>query len=188
MPSDPESQSLPLILRALNFAAVRHRHQRRKDAEASPYINHPIAVANTLSSVGGVNDPVTLAAAILHDVIEDTDATIEDLDAQFGVDVRRIVEEVTDDGSLPSARRKQLQIDHAAGASEQARLVKLADKICNVRDMIESPPVEWPLERQREYLRWSHAVVERLRGTHAALEACFDRYYAQALEKLDGAT
>ena len=87
--------------------------QRRKDKEASPYINHPIAVAHLLADTGGVNDLVTLMAAVLHDTIEDTETTAEELEAQFGRTVRKVVEEVTDDKSLEKAVRKQRQVDHA---------------------------------------------------------------------------
>jgi guanosine-3',5'-bis(diphosphate) 3'-pyrophosphohydrolase len=185
MPMSSE-QALPLILRALHFAANKHRMQRRKDAEASPYINHPIALAETLSTVG-VTDPATLAAAILHDVIEDTDTSPDEIEAAFGADIRHIVMEVTDDKSLPKERRKQLQIDHAASASMAARLVKLADKICNVRDILESPPQGWSLTRRGDYLDWARQVIDSLRGTHPVLEARFDELYRLARQQVDEA-
>lgn len=180
----PESD-LPLILRALHFAADKHSRQRRKDAVASPYINHPIAVAEALCSIGYVLDPLTLAAAILHDTIEDTETSGEELERYFGAPLRGVVEEVTDDKLLPSATRKRLQIEHAGTLSERARLVKLADKICNVRDVIQCPPQGWSTQRRREYVDWAHAVIDGLRGTNAALESHFDELYRQALVQLD---
>jgi guanosine-3',5'-bis(diphosphate) 3'-pyrophosphohydrolase len=168
-----DEDDLGLVVRALEFAAGRHRDQRRKDAEATPYVNHPIEVAGTLWRVGGVRDVVTLVAAILHDTVEDTDATGDEVEALFGAEVASLVLEVSDDKSLPRAERKRLQIVHAPQASERARLIKLADKICNVRDMGHSPPADWSPERLAQYLDWSAQVVAGLRETSRALESCF---------------
>lgn len=169
---------LTTVLRAASFAAFKHRTQRRKDADASPYINHPIELARVLAEVGSVTDAVTLCAALLHDTVEDTATTPDELQEAFGPEVRAIVEEVTDDKSLPKAERKRLQIEHAAGASDKAKLVKLADKICNLRDIASSPPANWSLERKQAYFDWAKAVVDRLRGVDARLEAAFDDAYA----------
>lgn len=171
---------LRLIFQVLHFAADKHRHQRRKDLHASPYINHPIAVAETLSAIGGVQDMVTLAAGILHDTIEDTETTAAELEGLFGKEISTVVEEVTDDKTLSAAERKQLQIDHAHRKSDRARLVKLADKICNVRDIIEHPPAGWSVERKRIYVAWAKAVIDRARGTNAAMENYFDALCARA--------
>ena len=160
---------------ALAFAAHKHRDQRRKDVDASPYINHPIALARVLAVEGGVQDTDVLCAALLHDTIEDTETTLEELQARFGERIAGIVLEVTDDTTLERERRKELQIEHAASLSHEARLVKLADKICNVRDVAASPPPDWPLERRRQYFDWARQVIDRLRGTHPALEDAFDR-------------
>lgn len=168
-----------LILSATAFAADKHRNQRRKDVQASPYINHPIALANVLKNEGGIADGKVLAAALLHDTIEDTDATVEELEAAFGKEITTIVLEVTDDKSLPKAERKRLQVEHACSISHRAKLVKLADKICNLRDMSVSPPAGWPEKRVQEYFEWAKAVVEGLRGTNSALEKLFDSIYAQ---------
>jgi guanosine-3',5'-bis(diphosphate) 3'-pyrophosphohydrolase len=166
------------MVRALEFAAHKHRDQRRKDAQASPYINHPIALANVLVSEGGVDDPVVLSAALLHDTVEDTETTAAELREAFGEKIAGIVEEVTDDKKLLKADRKRLQIEHAAHISREAKLVKLADKICNVRDVANHPPARWDLARRREYFDWAKAVVDRLRGTHPDLERKFDEAYA----------
>jgi guanosine-3',5'-bis(diphosphate) 3'-pyrophosphohydrolase len=172
------SEELPLIFKALEFASLKHRDQRRKDQEASPYINHPIALANVLNREGGVSDPVVLAAAILHDTLEDTDTTPEELRAAFGEKIAGIVAEVTDDKKLLKAERKRLQVEHAASISPEAKLVKLADKICNVRDVADHPPAKWDLARRREYFDWAKAVVDQVRGAHAELERAFDEAYA----------
>ena len=168
-----------LILRAVDFAARKHRDQRRKDKEASPYINHPIAVSLVLAETGGIADVAVLSAAILHDTLEDTDTTSEELEAAFGVRIRKLVEEVTDDKSLPKAKRKELQIAHAAQLSPDAVLIKLGDKISNVLDVMHSPPADWNLERRREYLDWAEAVVRNCRKVNAALEQHFSHMLAE---------
>ncbi|MBD3308907.1 HD domain-containing protein, partial [candidate division KSB3 bacterium] len=132
--------AISLIFAALQFAAHKHQNQRRKNETASPYINHLIAVSSTLWDVGHIRDIDTIVAGILHDTIEDTDTSPHELEAQFGPKIRAIVEEVTDNKQLPKQERKRLQIEHAGQASLEARHVKLADKICNVSDLIESPP------------------------------------------------
>jgi guanosine-3',5'-bis(diphosphate) 3'-pyrophosphohydrolase len=170
---------LSLIVHALGFAATSHAGQRRKDADATPYINHPIALVDVLVNEAGIDDPIILAAAILHDTIEDTAATVELIERRFGPRVAAIVAEVTDDRSKLKAERKRLQIVNAAGASYEARLVKLADKICNLRDMHASPPNGWDLDRRREYFDWARAVVDQMRGTHPRLETLFDQAFAQ---------
>ena len=177
-PVTGEASGLPLILKALEFAALKHRDQRRKDALASPYINHPIALANVLTREGDVSDPVVLAAALLHDTVEDTETTPAELREVFGDRIAGIVEEVTDNKNLLKADRKRLQIEHAAHLSREAKLVKLADKICNVRDVAYHPPAKWDLTRRREYFEWAKAVVDRMRGLHPVLERKFDEAYA----------
>ena len=173
--SDPVGE----ILDALQFAAQKHRDQRRKDLEASPYINHPIALATVLWREGGVHEPAVVMAALLHDTIEDTETSAAQIRKRFGAKVARIVSEVTDDKALPKAQRKRLQIEHAPHISREAKLVKLADKICNLRDMAASPPKTWPKSRVREYFEWAKKVVDALRGVHPELEAIFDAAYAR---------
>jgi guanosine-3',5'-bis(diphosphate) 3'-pyrophosphohydrolase len=172
------------LLRAIELASIKHRDQRRKDAEQSPYINHPIAVASLLAK-HGVTDRAAILGAILHDTIEDTQTTRDELAAGFGEDVASVVVEVTDDKSLPKARRKELQVEHAPHLSRCAQLVKLADKICNLRDITDRPPVDWPLERRREYVQWTKRVVDGLRGVHAELAGVFDAEHARGLGSLD---
>jgi len=177
--SDLPSGNLATVLEALAFAAHKHRDQRRKDAAASPYINHPIALANVLVREGAVSEPEVVAAALLHDTLEDTQTSPAELRTAFGDRVARVVEEVTDDKSLPKAERKRLQIEHAAAISREAKLVKLADKICNLRDMADHPPASWDLVRRREYFDWAKAVIDRLRGVHPGLEAAFDAAHSR---------
>lgn len=166
-----------LLLRAAAFAADRHRTQRRKGADASPYINHPLEVADLLAGAGGVTEAAVLLAAILHDTIEDTGTTAAELEAMFGPGVRALVEEVTDDKALPKAERKRLQIERAPALSPGARWIKLADKISNIREVTASPPPDWSLERRRDYLEWAERVVACLGGVSDSLE----RLFAEAL-------
>ena len=173
------SRADAMLIGALNFAADKHRNQRRKDKEASPYINHPIMLAKILAVEGGVEDGLVLSAAVLHDTIEDTETTYDELAEEFGREIADVVLEVTDDKALPKAERKQLQIEHAPHLSRAAKLVKLADKIANVRDVADHPPSEWPLARRREYFDWAKRVVDGVRGTHERLEAAFDAAYAR---------
>jgi len=162
-----------VLLKAVRFAAEKHRDQRRKDERQTPYINHPIAVADTLRAFG-IDDVDVLVAAILHDVLEDTATSPEEIADAFGSRVLGIVQEMTDDKSLPKQTRKDLQVEDAPKLSEQARWVKLADKICNLSDMTKTPPVGWPMERCVAYVDWCEAVVAGCRGVHVGLEERFD--------------
>ena len=162
------------VLTALHFAAFKHRDQRRKDHAASPYINHPIALANVLWHEGGVRQAEVISAALLHDTVEDTQTTAEELQKVFGRRIARIVLEVTDDKLLPKAERKRRQVEHAPHLSRAAKLVKLADKICNLRDIADSPPPTWSLRRRRAYFDWARKVVDGLRGVSPRLEKLFD--------------
>jgi GTP diphosphokinase / guanosine-3',5'-bis(diphosphate) 3'-diphosphatase len=172
-------QDLAPIIKALGFAARKHSDQRRKDHAASPYINHPIALIEVLCNEAGITQPEVLCAALLHDTVEDTETTPEELAAVFGNRIAAIVLEVTDDKALPKLERKRSQVDRAGGASREARLVKLADKICNLRDVARNPPVGWELGRRQAYFDWALEVVDRMRGTHPGLEALFDSAYRQ---------
>jgi guanosine-3',5'-bis(diphosphate) 3'-pyrophosphohydrolase len=172
------------ILKAASFAAHKHRDQRRKDGEASPYINHPIAVALLLAEVGGVADSEVLAAALLHDTLEDTDTTAEELDINFGERVRKLVQEVTDDKSLPKAERKRLQILHAAHLSEGAALIKIGDKISNVLDVANSPPSDWNVKRRQAYLSWAEEVVRNCSKTNDKLIQRFEEALKEGRRKL----
>lgn len=163
------------VIKAADFAAEKHRKQRRKDPDGTPYINHPLALAKLLSQEAGAGDEtVVLMAALLHDTIEDTETTDQEILDLFGEEVLSVVKEVTDDKSLPKAERKRLQVEHAKDLSRQAKLVKLADKVCNLRDMASSPPVGWDIARQKAYFDWCKEVVDQLRGTNARLEELFD--------------
>jgi len=172
-------EDLSLLIKATAFAACKHKDQRRKDDASSPYINHPVSLADVLVHEGGVTDLPTIVAALLHDTIEDTETTAEEIEVQFGATIRSIVEEVSDDKSLGKQACKQMQITKAPTLSGQARAVKLADKICNLRDVVVNPPSGWPLERRQGYFDWAKQVIDGLRGEHAVLESLFDEVYRQ---------
>lgn len=177
LPVTKKIRGIALILKAAEFAARKHRDQRRKDKSASPYINHPIALAEVLSRVGGITSPDVLAAALLHDTLEDTKTNRAELKRAFGPHITKIVEEVTDNKRLPKQRRKDLQVEHAAHSSKGAKLVKLADKISNLSDMATNPPAGWSLQRKREYFDWAKRVIDQVRGTNSKLERRFDTLY-----------
>ena len=173
-----EENDLKLILKALEFSARKHKNQRRKDVESSPYINHPISLANILCNEAHVTDVNVICGALLHDTIEDTETEPEELESEFGIEIKNIVMDVTDDKSLLKHERKQAQIDHAPHITEQAKLVKLADKISNLRDVSINPPPTWSLERRQEYFEWAKKVIDQLRGAHPQLESIFDDAYS----------
>lgn len=168
------------IFVALQFAARKHKAQRRKGGTHIPYINHPIDVATLLATIGKVTDADILSAAVLHDTVEDTDTTAEEIERTFGPVIAGLVAEVTDDPALTSAQRKERQQAEAPSKSRAAKLIRLADKTCNVRDITHACPPSWSRERQIAYFDWAERVVAGLRGTDAALEAEFDRMLAGA--------
>ncbi|MFL5337871.1 MAG: HD domain-containing protein [Geminicoccaceae bacterium] len=170
---DP-AQAIRLLTRAYRLAAERHAGQRRKGEAAEPYINHLAEVADLVAEATGGRDPNLVAAAVLHDVVEDTPTSLEEVESLFGADIASLVGEATDDTSLPKAERKRLQVVHAPERSPRAKVLKLADKASNLRAMAESPPADWSSERRHGYIAWARAVVAGLRGASPWLEAQFD--------------
>jgi guanosine-3',5'-bis(diphosphate) 3'-pyrophosphohydrolase len=168
-----------LLLSAIKFASEKHMLQRRKGCNDIPYINHTIRVAYILQENAKENDMVLLSAAILHDVLEDTDATELQLQELFGSEVCDIVKEVTDDMSLTYDDRKRFQIKKAPGLSNKAKLIKIADKISNIHDIL-SNPLTWSNRRKRKYVEWSEKVVDGCRGINPLLDKLFDEIVTQA--------
>lgn len=173
--------ALGILIDALQFSADKHRGQKRKDGSTA-YINHPIAVAHILKHAGGVSDPVVLCSAILHDTLEDTETTRDELAERFGSVIADVVQEVTDDLIIKAdksrdAERKQQEIDHAPLLSPAAKQVKMADKIANLADILTNPPIDWSAERKRNYFNWAKQVVDGMRGVNSSLEAEFDAMY-----------
>lgn len=171
---------IQLLVRAIAFASEKHSAQRRKDVAESPYINHPIALVDVLANEGNVTNIETLCAAALHDTIEDTATTADELKSIFGEKITSIVLELTDDKSLPKLARKEKQIEHAPHCSPEAKIVKLADKICNLRNILAAPPADWSAERKQEYFDWAARVVNGVRGAHSELEEAFDTLFKNA--------
>jgi guanosine-3',5'-bis(diphosphate) 3'-pyrophosphohydrolase len=185
---------ISLILKSLDFAARRHRAQFRKGEDKIPYINHPIQVANLLANYADEKDPSLLAAAILHDVIEDTvnsteerSELAEEILMEFGEKILSITLEVTDDKTLAKEKRKLLQITDANDKSDNAKKLKIADKIMNIRDITSDPPSDWSLGRIIAYLDWSEKVVAGLRGVNNKLEKLFDECLAEGRSKYGAA-
>ena len=158
------------LIRAVNFACIKHTNQRRLNAAKTPYINHPVGVMNILCNEGGVTDIPTLIGAALHDTVEDTDTTLEELKEEFGEEVVGLVGEVTDDKTLPKAERKRLQIVNAPHASYKAKLIKLGDKLYNLRDLSQEIPAGWTEDRVAEYRVWASQVCSGLVGTNKDME------------------
>jgi GTP diphosphokinase / guanosine-3',5'-bis(diphosphate) 3'-diphosphatase len=171
---------LLLAANAADFAARRHVNQRRKGRAGEPYINHLAEVAMLLAAATDGSDPALVAAGFLHDTLEDTPTDYDELVSRFGTDVADLVAAVTDDKSLPKAERKRLQVEQAPKKSVRARLLKLADKISNVRSLATSPPADWDLARALDYVDWAEAVVAGCRGINATLEHLFDAAAAES--------
>ena len=177
MSKELDQEMISDFVRALAFASHKHSKQRRKDVDASPYINHPIALVSILTVEAAINDRDTLCAALLHDTIEDTKTSAEELVEAFGGSVASLVQEVTDDKQLPKPERKLRQVEHAAHLSPKARSVKLADKIANLRDVADSPPANWQLVRRQEYFDWAKQVVDQIPDPPAELLRLFMAVY-----------
>lgn len=168
-------KSVLLLTRALAFAAERHTDQRRKGSRGEPYINHLAEVAALVATATEGRDPALVAAALLHDAIEDTGTTRAEIADAFGPDVADLVTEVTDDKSVSQVERKRMQVARAPRRSVRAKILKLADKTSNLRALAVSPPADWPSSQRRDYIAWAHEVAAGLRGANAWLEAEFDR-------------
>ena len=179
------SRALVDLARAVDFAARKHKDQRRKGAAAEPYVNHPAEVARLVAEATDGDDAVVVLGAILHDTIEDTQTTRQELEDEFGIEVATLVVELTDDKSLPKAERKQLQEEHAPHKSPRAKMIKLADKTSNLLSLATSPPTDWDERRMREYFDWAARVVAGCRGVNQKLEDAFDQAYRSGLAFLD---
>jgi len=180
----PKETQVNILLAAAIFAAEKHRGQVRKDQSGSPYITHPLAVAQLLWEIGDIQETEILSAAILHDTLEDTPTTRVELADRFGSVILAIVLEVSDDKSLPKMERKRRQVLHAPELSLPARLVKLGDKLANCTDILQSPPNGWNLKRRQEYIQWAADVISQIRGANAALESAFDSVLTEAETEL----
>jgi len=174
------SSDLVRLAEAVDFAARRHVGQHRKGEDGEPYINHLTEVAALLAEATGGEDIVLVLAGYLHDTLEDTEATFEELSERFGPEVAAIVAEVTDDKSLPQKERKRLQVETTPKKSRRAKLLKIADKTSNLRGLVASPPKGWSAERLRDYVDWAEQVVQSCRGLNATLEAAFDAAHQEA--------
>jgi (p)ppGpp synthase/HD superfamily hydrolase len=163
-----------LVSRAWYFAAQRHTSQKRKGKAQEPYVNHLAEVAELVATATGGLDANLVAAAVLHDTVEDTATLPAELASDFNSDIASLVMEVTDDKSLDKAARKKLQVELAETKSKRAKFIKLADKTSNLRSLVKSPPDDWSIQRRREYLDWALDVAKGLRGTDVWLEAQFD--------------
>ena len=173
------STSVQRILAAACFAADKHARQKRKGAEGEPYINHLLEVAELIACSSEELDADLVIAGLLHDSVEDVGVTFAELEREFGHDVAALVAEVTDDKSLPKEVRKALQIENAPKKSARAQVIKLADKISNLRALLASPPADWSAERRRQYFEWARKVVDALSAPNGTLKAEFEKTCAR---------
>ena len=172
------------IARAVHFAALKHTNQKRKGKDAEPYINHLAEVAATLAVHTKGQDPNLVVAGLLHDTLEDTQTTYEELVSGFGQDVADLVKEVTDDKGLPKAERKRLQVENTPHKSVRAKMLIIADKLSNLKAILNNPPQNWPPERKREYFDWAKQVVDGCNGVNRGLEEVFAKLYADGRSTL----
>jgi guanosine-3',5'-bis(diphosphate) 3'-pyrophosphohydrolase len=175
------------ILSAARYAAEKHKDQKRKGTASEPYINYLLEVAQLVSTALSQPDANLIVAALLHDTVEDADVTSTELIKQFGQDVADLVAEVTDDKSLPKAERKRLQIEHAPKLSVRAQVIKLADKVSNLRSILTSPPANWDYKRKREYFDWAKRVVDGLTAPNPILKGEFESTFLRFDEVQTGA-
>jgi len=177
-------QNIVLLARAYHFAALAHEKQRRKGERGAPYINHLTDVAEMVARAVNGQDAPLVAAAVLHDTVEDTAVSEADLREAFGDDIASLVMEATDDKSLPKAKRKRLQIEYAPHASPRAKILKMADKISNLNSLSHSPP-DWTAQRKQAYVEWALAVAKGLRGESEWLDGLFDEAVSRARTAID---
>jgi (p)ppGpp synthase/HD superfamily hydrolase len=187
MDQPAETTGSAALLRAALFAARVHATHRRKGAAGEPYVNHVLEVAQILAAHGA--PPEAVIAGLLHDTVEDSDndpdpITHDRLVAEFGATVASIVAEATDDKALPKETRKALQVKHAPVKTQCAKMLKLADKISNLRAIAASPPANWEHARRVEYVGWAGRVAVGLKGANPALDALFDATYRDAVARL----
>jgi guanosine-3',5'-bis(diphosphate) 3'-pyrophosphohydrolase len=175
---------LRLVSEAAELAAHRHNGMARKGRGSEPYINHLAEVANLLATATDGRDAELIAAGWLHDAIEDTTTTKEELAEKFGERVSSLVVEVTDDMNLPKSTRRQLQIVHSPGRSPSAKLIKIADKISNICARILPDPTAEERDDLAGYTAWAEQVVAGCRGGNAWLDKTFDEAVAKARSTL----
>lgn len=175
---------LTIVFRALKFSAYKHRKQRRKGSAGIPYINHPIEVTSMIIELLENPKYDLLAAALLHDTIEDTNTSAEEIEHAFGNRIMRLVMEVTDDKRISRVKRKQLQIDKARELTYEAKCIKIADKACNISDILYTR-IKWSRQRKINYVKWANEVIGQIRDTNAELVGAFDKEVTKAQELLD---
>ena len=173
-----------LITRALHFAAERHSNHRRKGQAQEPYVNHLAEVSELVADATEGKDVNLIAAALLHDTIEDTETSSDELVATFNNDIAQLLADVTDDKSLPKQDRKYLQVVNSRAQNMRVKLLKLADKTSNLRSLANSPPENWNTEQKQAYIDWAIKVAAGLKGVNPWLEGRFDEALRRAQQTL----
>lgn len=174
-----------LLTQAMRFAADCHADHRRKGESQEPYVNHVIEVAELVAEATKGEDINLVAAALLHDVLEDTDVTRAEMAEKFNTDIADLVHEVTNDEALTKAAQKTAQITSAPGKSDRAKILKLSDKTANFRSILNSPPLDWSVARKRDYLEHGRQVAEGLAGENTWLDDQFAATARRLMEQID---
>jgi guanosine-3',5'-bis(diphosphate) 3'-pyrophosphohydrolase len=172
-----DTDPLNLVIRAAYFAGEKHRLQRRSDVEQTPYINHPLELAHILTEEGGINCLDTICASLLHDTLEDTDTSSDELKKHFGDVIASIVMEVSNDMTLSSQQRRVYELEKVVSLSHKAKLVKIADKLANIRDVSTMPPMGWTREKKQDYFDFALEIINQIGSVSPRLHQIFLRDY-----------
>ena len=175
----PVNQLLYTMMRAIEFATDAHKAQKRK-ASGEPYIIHPIRVLRILTEAG-ITDDTVLIAAVLHDVVEDTSVTLDEITRVFGKRVSNFVFEVTNNPDLSKVDKKKAQVTKASNMSSGAKLIKMADMIDNLSDLLVAPPPDWTKERVKGYFVWKYVIFSSLRGVNSYLVNELEKLFSSVL-------
>jgi len=178
--------SLDRFSAALLFAARQHGVATKKGQPEIPFFHHCLEVAHTLIRIAKIRDATTLIAALLHDTIEHADTDPQAIRERFGEDVLAIVQEVSDDKHQPTEIRRKRQLAQIPQLSHPARLIRLADKFCNLLDRVQHPPPQWSAADLQTYCKWSRSAVAALRGSNSALEQAYEQRYRKLLDPQSG--
>jgi (p)ppGpp synthase/HD superfamily hydrolase len=178
-----------LIQQARDLATERHAHLHMWNAARSPVIIHIAEVARYVDTHGGTEEMI--AAAWLHDIVEDTDITLEYLERQFGSAISSLVDGLTDPphfAALPLDQRKQMQADRLRSKSNEIKIIKICDQLSNVLRVTNDPPTDWSETTQFQYVQGARTVVDTCRGLNKALDQKFDEAYKTACKRYEGVT
>lgn len=182
-----KADEVRLIFNAIDFAAEKHRLQMRKNKDKTPYISHPLGVAYNVAHYGEIKDASVIIGALLHDTMEEMQASFEEIEKHFGKQVASYVRDMTDDKKLSFSERKRLELIKASKTSKGVAEILLADKLYNVNDLLHNPPEAWSRVRIDRYYQWVQSVIDRLPSGNEAfkkeIHRTIDSYWEQQKEE-----